>query len=139
MGVATTIRYDNCMFPTFGCVYTCTSLCHTHTCTHTHTHTAPSAPEGLSVDGVAATALEISWMPPSDNGGRPIDRYQLSISEDGSVFIPISLSIGSDNRSYLFRSSSSEQFELEENTTYWYVCWFFSDGCSLTHKHMHAG
>ena len=99
------------------CIHVLNSLCHTHT----HTHTAPSAPEGLSVDGVAATALEISWMPPSDNGGRPIDLYQLSISENGSGFIPISLSIGSDNRSYLFRSSS-ELFELEENTTYWCVC-----------------
>ena len=40
---------------------------------------APSEPISIEVDGISSFALNIRWMPPVDNGGRPVQQYRFSI------------------------------------------------------------
>ena len=96
---------------------------HTHTHTHPHPltpsppHTAPSAPLNLVVTGPGATALNISWLAPTDDGGRPVDRYLLEIRATAQVQFS-NLTTVTDT--FHFQRMQSV-FVLVENTTYEYV------------------
>ena len=51
---------------------------------YTPNPTRPAAPSGLSVSGVAATTVDLSWTAPND-GGSPLLRYAVRASTDGGT------------------------------------------------------
>ena len=48
--------------------------------------TVPGAPTALAATADGETAVDLSWEAPADNGGRPIARYLIEVSEDGATF-----------------------------------------------------
>jgi hypothetical protein len=46
---------------------------------------APTAPQNVNVMGVTSFALEVTWEPPEEDGGRPIKSYNVSV--ENLVFV----------------------------------------------------
>ena len=66
------------------------------------------------VTGVASIALNVSWEPPADNGGRPISGYYVTVNNTENR-------VGADVRYLLV----VDRVALMENTTYrWVWCAF---------------
>lgn len=73
-------------------------------------HTLPYAPSSLSAS-VSGQTINLSWSPPSDNGGTAVQRYRIEVSENGGAFqletdteTGTSYSYAADvNTSYVFR------------------------------------
>lgn len=42
---------------------------------------APGAPENVYVEGVGSFALNVTWEPPTDDGGSPIFAYIITVNE----------------------------------------------------------
>ena len=65
-------------------------------------------PTELMVEGVGAEVLRVMWMPPTDDGGRPLSSYRVSIDD-----VNYSVVVGSETILVLLRNIG-----LVENTTY---------------------
>ena len=48
--------------------------------------TVPGAPTNLTATADGATAIDLAWTAPSDNGGSPITGYKIEVSSDGSTW-----------------------------------------------------
>ncbi|MGA1872035.1 MAG: fibronectin type III domain-containing protein [Thermoplasmatota archaeon] len=59
---------------------------------------APSPPENVSASLVSRDVIEVSWDPPSSDGGIPIISYDLLRSMDGGIYIPITSSNSTSGR-----------------------------------------
>ena len=91
---------------------------------------APLAPLNLVVTGPGATALNLSWDAPTDNGGRPIDQYLIEIRETAQVQFE---DLATSTDTFYFQRMQSV-FELVQSTTYEYVvvlCWSNNLICTL--------
>ena len=69
--------------------------------------TAPSEPQNLVVASVSSFALDVSWEPPADNGGRPISGYYVTVNNTEMMVEPGALSL-----------RVRDEEVLMENTTY---------------------
>ena len=61
------------------------------------------------VDGISSKALDVEWMPPTDDGGRPVQRYRIEV-------LVLNVSVMVDSTSVRLRDIGFMQ-----NTTYKYV------------------
>ena len=62
--------------------------------------TSPSAPTGLTATADGQTEIDLSWRPPSDDGGANITGYRIEMSTDGSNWSDLQANTGSTNTSY---------------------------------------
>ena len=62
--------------------------------------TSPSAPTGLTATADGQTETDLSWRPPSDDGGANITGYRIEVSTDGSNWSDLEANIRSTNTSY---------------------------------------
>ena len=92
--------------------------CYVYMYTPPHFLIAPSAPLNLEVTGPGATALNISWDAPTNDGGRSIDQYLIQIRETAQVQFE---NLATSTDTFYFQRMQSV-FELVESTTYEYVC-----------------
>ena len=63
----------------------------------------PSAPTGLTASADGQTEINLSWTPPSSDGGAPVTGYKIRVSMDGSSWSDLAADTGSTTTSYSHR------------------------------------
>ena len=67
-------------------------------------------PREVTVEGITAEALYITWVEPIDNGGRPVTIYTIVVDSTMMIVLAPTTNI-------LLKNEDDEKF-LMENTTY---------------------
>ena len=62
--------------------------------------TFPGAPTGLTANGNGEAQIDLSWNPPSGDGGAPITGYRVEVSEDRSSWNDLAADTGSTSTNY---------------------------------------
>ena len=62
--------------------------------------TVPGAPEGLTATADGQTEIDLSWGPPSSNGGADITGYRIEVSENGSSWTNLAPNSGNTATGY---------------------------------------
>ena len=81
-------------------------------------------PTNLIVNGSGSTSIELSWNPPSHDGGDTVTGYRIDVSTDGDSYVTLESSYG---------DTFYEHSNLESGDTRWYRVYSVNSiGTSLT-------